>query len=85
MHLLVNVNVHRAGNNRHLALDVLRDPVTGDRIARNHLHIDRRGNAEIQNLVRDIGGLKEEDFILKPLPECRAEIRCTCSVGRWCS
>ncbi len=32
-----------------------------------NLHVNRGRNAEIQNLVRNVGGLEEEDFVRKAL------------------
>ena len=50
-----------------LARDLLRDLVIGGGVAADHLHVDRRGQAEIQNLVGDIGRLEEEHHVGKRL------------------
>ncbi len=73
MDLLVDVNVDRAGNDGDFALDFLGDLVAGGRVTRNHLNVDGRGQAEIENLIGNIGGLEEEDFVLVPLPQRFAE------------
>ena len=51
----------------------LRDAITGRGIAAHHLQIDGRGNAEIQNLVGDVGGFPEEDHIRKLLVQVLAQ------------
>jgi hypothetical protein len=38
-----------------------------------HLDVDGRGQAEVQNLVGDIGRFEEEDHVGKPLVQALAE------------
>ena len=73
MHLLVDVNIDGAGNHGDFALNFLGDPVAGGGIAGDNLNVDGSGKAEIQDLVGDVGGLKEEDFVGKALPEHAAD------------
>jgi hypothetical protein len=69
MHLLVDMDVDSAGHDSHCALDLLGKTISGDRIAGHDLHINGRGDAEIQDLIRHVGGLKEKDFVREALPE----------------
>ena len=62
---LVNVNVGGAGNVGHAFGELLGDLVTGFAIAADDLHIDGCGQAEVENLRRDVGGLEEEGHVRK--------------------
>ena len=53
--------------------DLARDFVIGRGVAAHHLHIDGRGQAEIQNLVGDVGGFEEKDHVGKPFVEALAQ------------
>ena len=53
--------------------DLLRDLVVGGGVAAQHLDVDGRGQAEVQNLVGDVGGLEEEDHVGELLVEPLAQ------------
>ena len=56
------MHVGCAGNLAHAARDLLGDVVIlSERSQRpDNLHVDRRGQSEVQNLADDIGGLEKE-------------------------
>ena len=64
------MDVHRARDRRHPPLDLLRDLVVALLVAPHHLDIDRRRQTEVQNLIRDVRGLKEHRLFRET---CRAE------------
>ncbi len=70
---LVNVNVGRAGDARNPVRELLGNLVVGVGVSPDHLQIDGRGKAEVQNLGGDIGRLEEEGHVGKPLAEAFAE------------
>ncbi len=59
---LVHVHVHRARDARQTRLDLPRELVIGGRVGEwsDHLHVDGRGQPEVEDLAHDIGGLEEE-------------------------
>ena len=59
-YFLVDVNVDRAGNQRHAPFDFLRNLVVRLRVSSDHLDVHGRGQAEIQNLIGDVRSLKEK-------------------------
>ena len=70
----MNVHVGRARNAARSALaSCCGDLVVGGGIAADHLHVDRRGQAEIQNLVGDVGGFEEERDVGKLLVQALAQ------------
>ena len=71
---LVNVDVGGAGDTRDLLADLPRDLVIAGRVAADHLHVDGRGQAEVQNLVGDVGGFEEERHVGKPLVQALAQL-----------
>ena len=81
----MHVHVHGAGNARQLRLNLSRQ-------ARNwrarwersdHLHVDRRGQSEVENLADDVGGLEEEVEVGKLAVQARAQLAdIIASVGR---
>ena len=73
VHDLMNVDVGRARNLRDPGGDLARDFVIGGGVAAHHLQVDGRGQAEIQDLVGDIGGFKEKDHVGELLVEAFAK------------
>ena len=67
------MHVHRAGNRRHLLFQLPGDLVIAFEVAPDHLDVDRRRQAEVQDLVGDIGGLEVEaairEFLVEALPQ----------------
>ena len=55
------------------ARKLLRDAITRGGIAAHHLQVDGRGDAEIQNLVGDVGGFPEERDVGKLLVQVLAQ------------
>ena len=53
--------------------DLPRDLVIRRRVARHHLHVDGRRQAEIQNLVGDVGRLEEEHHVGELLVQALAQ------------
>ena len=70
---LVDVHVGGAGNAATSDRRSAGDLVIGGGIAAHHLHIDRRGQAEIQNLVGDVGGFEEDGDIGEFLVQALAQ------------
>ena len=60
IHHLMNMHVRRARNTRHAPFDLLRDLVIAFDVAAGYLHVHRSGQAEIQNLIRNIRRAEEE-------------------------
>lgn len=58
VHNLMNVNVHRARDGRHLPHKILSDLVVCRGIAPAHLQIHGRRQAEVENLIGDVGGFE---------------------------
>ena len=58
---------------RDLGGDLARDFVVRRGVAAHHLDVDRGGQAEVQNLVGDVGGLEEEDHVGELLVEALAQ------------
>src|SRR5581483_11639691 len=71
---LLDVDVHSAGYELDLVIDLLREPVVCLHVVADDLQVHRRRNAEIQNLAGDIGGLKEELRAGKLFREARAQL-----------
>src|SRR5437899_2964842 len=61
----MDMDVCRAGNLRDFGGDLAREFVIGRSVASQNLDIDGGWKAEIQDLVGDVGGLKEKDQIGK--------------------
>ena len=57
---LLHVDIGGAGNVPHPVGDLLRDVVVALLVGADHLHVDRRGQSEVQNLGDDVGRLEEE-------------------------
>ena len=57
--LLMHMNIHRPWNRRNLLRDLRRQLIVS-LVPPHHLHVDRRGQTKVQNLVRDICRGKEE-------------------------
>src|SRR5581483_3281126 len=70
----MDVDVGGAGNAGDLPLELLRDLVVSGGVAADYLHVDGRGKAEVQNLVGDVGGFKEEGHIREALMQALAEL-----------
>src|SRR6266700_5692536 len=66
--------VHSPGNSRNLRDESLGNLIIGLRVPPNHLQIDRRRQAEVQNLRGDIGWLEEERRVRNLLAQAFAEL-----------
>ena len=73
-HHLLHVHVGGAGNLAQPICDPLRDVVVPAHIGAHYLNIDRRGQAKIENLRHDIGGLEEKLHARKPRWEIAAQL-----------
>ena len=73
---LVQVDVHRAGNVRQARGDLAGQRVVGGRVGEraDHLHVDGRGQSEIEDLAHDIGRLEEEGEVGKLAVQAQAQI-----------
>ena len=58
---LMHVQVGRSGDTLQLRQNAVGESPARFDIVRHNLHIDRRGQAEIQNLADDVGGQEVED------------------------
>src|ERR1700730_6680612 len=64
VHDLVHVNIGRAGNFRDALFDLVCD-IVAFRVAARDLNVDRRRNAEIQNLTHDVRRGEKELHVRK--------------------
>src|SRR5205823_1331007 len=64
VHNLVHMDIGRAGNLRDALFDLVRDLVAL-RVAASDLNIDRRRNAEVQNLANDVRRGEEKLHVRK--------------------
>ena len=74
------MDIDGAGYVAHLVGDLLRDVVAALLVDADHLHVDRRGQPEVQNLGDDIGRLEEE---LQPGNAAAARSRKLRMYPRW--
>ena len=58
--LLLEMGVGDAGNGRHAAPQLMRDPQVGGAVAADDASVDLRRQSEIENLGRHVGGLEIE-------------------------
>ena len=71
------MDIDGARNNGNPAIQVFRQGVSASLITAHDLHIDRGGDAKIQNLIGDVGGLEKEDLRETAYAVLRAVLRCT--------
>src|SRR5205807_5805734 len=64
-HLLMDVDIHSARNLRNLLLQLLGYTIVFRLVAAYYLHVNGRSQPEIQDLVGNVGGGKEECLIGK--------------------
>src|SRR5262249_7949016 len=68
------MHVHGTGETRHTGLDLLGNLVVLRAIAAHHLDIDRGGQAKVQNLSHNIGGLEKERQLWELLRQRLAQL-----------
>ena len=71
---LLHVHVGRARDVPHAIGDLLGDGVIAGHILAHHLHVDRRGQAEVQDLRNDVGRLEEELDAREAARQLRAQL-----------
>src|SRR5579883_2587242 len=70
---LMHVHIGRAGYRGDAAGHLLRDGVVGLGVAADDLQVDGRGQAEVEDLARDVRGLEEEGHVREALAQALAE------------